>query len=208
MSERWKPKKGEKYWVIDNYAKVWRHTYSNDTYDSAFYSVGNCFRTEAEARSAAKKFKDLMLSLHEPVSECSQVPKIEVDDRGVKMPEWCKVGEWCYCLDDDGNDKYFKITQIKDNFIYGEDWDIDYHFVKQARPRPYNAEEMRGLVGKVVDNDHGSTFLVTAFVPDNGGGVCIDGVVYNAEDLRACFGVGSKTCEKLEHLNEKGEWVE
>lgn len=133
---------------------------------------------------------------------------IERPVKELKLPDWCKVGEWCYCLDDDGNPKYFKITTIKDNYIYGEDWDIDYHFVKQAHPRPYNAKEMRGLIGKAVGDEHGNLFFVTAFVVDDGGAVCVNGVVYNANDLLEVFTIDNEPCGVLEHLNENGEWVE
>ena len=126
-------------------------------------------------------------------------------ERHAKLPDWCKIGEWCYCLDDDGNGKYFKITKIKDNYIYGEDWDIDYHFVRQARLRPYNAEEMRGLVGKVVYTIEDKTFLVLAH---SGNTVLFGDVLHTPEDLTLDiykFPDGSP-CGCLEHL-ENGEWV-
>lgn len=126
-----------------------------------------------------------------------------------KLPDWCKVGEWCYCLDDDGNPKYFKITTIKDNYIYGEDWDIDYHFVSRAHLRSYNAKEMKALVGRTVDSDTGARYLVTKFYDTlEGGEVCIDGIYYSADALLAKFTIDGNPCGKLEHLNENGEWVE
>lgn len=129
-------------------------------------------------------------------------------ERPTKLSKWCKVGEWCFCLDD-GNCKYFKITKIKDNFIYGEDCVIDYHFVKQARLRPYNAEEMRGLVGMVICKGR-SVHFVTGYedVFDGEGMVHVNGGLYSANDLlQKGFTYDTRPCGRLEHLNDEGEWV-
>lgn len=123
-----------------------------------------------------------------------------------KLPDWCKVGEWCYCLDDDGKCKYFKITKIKDNYIYGEDWDIDYHHIRQARLRPYNAGEMRGLVGKVIERNS-SAYLVYSFAHDDlETTVSIEGKYLSENTLLKDFTIDGKPCGVLEHL-ENGEWV-
>ena len=138
-----------------------------------------------------------------------QKSRIKRPAKKPELPGWCKVGEWCFCLDDDGNCKYFKITKIKDNFIYGEDWDIDYHFVKQARLRPYNAEEMRGLVGILIRKGP-SLHIVTDYtnVIDGECMVHVNGCLYSANDLLRQFAIDNEPCGVLEHLNEKGEWVE
>lgn len=104
MTKRWKPKKGKPYWTIDTFAKVWRQTYSNDTYDSAFYSIGNCFSTENEAISAAEKFKALLLSLQEPIIDCNQLPKLtsEVFDHP-DCPTWAK---WA-AVDNNGSAQWY-----------------------------------------------------------------------------------------------------
>ena len=299
MNERWKPMKGETYWVVGRDATVHKFKWSSDGYDSDNYDIGNCFKTKEEAQAAAEKVKTLLLSLHDNDTAASfsipdTVPKIEVDDRGVvldlkplpdtlpkltaevfnrqdcpedakiaivnqdgsacfgsfatakpaygfwygkgdgkwfillgkwdasdwqtslverpvtetKLPEWCKVGEWCYYLDDDWNGKYFKITKIKDNYIYGEDWDIDYHHIKQARLRPYNAEEMRGLVGTLIRKGP-SLHIITGYenVIDDECMVHVNGCLYNANDLLRQFAIDNEPCGVLEHLNEKGEWV-
>ena len=134
---------------------------------------------------------------------------IERPVKETALPDWCKVGEWCFCLDDDGDCKYFKIAKIKDNFIYGEDWDIDYHFVKQARLRPYNADEMKSLMGKVIEKGP-SMHIVTGFenVFDNECMVHVNGCLYSANDLLRQFAIDNAPCGVLEHLNDKGEWVE
>ena len=134
---------------------------------------------------------------------------IERPAKKPELPDWCKVGEWCFCLDDDGNCKYFKITKIKDNFIYGEDWDIDYHFVKQARLRPYNADEMRGLVGILIRKGQ-SLHIVTGYedVLDGECMIHVNGYLYSANDLLRQFTIDNAPCGVLEHWSENGEWVE
>ena len=272
MSERWKPEHGEDYYCVAAIGVVYGYVWRDDSLDSLHYESGNCFKTKTEAEAAAEKFKSLLLSLHEPTAECSQLPKLttEVFDRedcpkwakwatvdqdgdGVyfagkpsispcgpwwdrtidhetigkydasdwknslierpsKLPDWCKVGEWGYCLDDDGNCKYFKITRIEDNFIYGEDWGIDYHFVKQARLRPYNAEEMKALVGKVIEDNYSAHLVIGLIKPDPAENVSCHvraSQSWLASDkLLQQFTIDGHPCGVLEHLNEKGEWVE
>jgi hypothetical protein len=48
-------------------------------------------------------------------------------------------------------------------------------------------------------------FLVTAFVTGDGGEVCVDGVVYNADDLLECYTIDGHQCGVFEHL-ENGKW--
>lgn len=67
MTERWKPKSGEEYWLVDlkrgsAHSLIWL----DDLTDCAFHEFGNCFRTMEEAEVAAEKVKALLLSLHEP----------------------------------------------------------------------------------------------------------------------------------------------
>lgn len=90
MSERWKPEIGEQYWVVaftDTVQSVWR----SDVADNSRWRMGNCFKTKEEAVVALKKITALLLSLHEPVTECNQLPKltVEVFDRP-DCPGWAK----------------------------------------------------------------------------------------------------------------------
>jgi hypothetical protein len=130
-------------------------------------------------------------------------------ERPAKLPEWCKQGEWIYT----SSEQYLKIEGIsidlqKIELSNGAIWskqDIIDEAVP-ARLRLYNAEEMQGLIGKVVGNEHGNMFLITAFVAYDGGEVCADGVVYNADDLLETYTINGSPCGVLEHL-ENGEWV-
>ena len=91
MTKRWKPKTGKRYFALAADATVAENTWRDDWCDRSLHSSGNCFRTEAEAELASKKFKELLLSLHEPTTDCDQLPKLtaEVFDR-LDCPEWAK----------------------------------------------------------------------------------------------------------------------
>jgi hypothetical protein len=134
-------------------------------------------------------------------------------ERPAKLPDWCKV-------DAIGWHKrcgYFKVTYI-DNVSKRADIQqmedkskgyLSFHTVcnetTQARLRPYNAEEMRGLVGKVVCGIEDKTFLVLSY---SGNKVFFGEFGHTAEDLTLDiykFPDGSR-CGVLEHL-EEGEWV-
>jgi hypothetical protein len=92
MSERWKPKHGELYYYISTTGVVTTEKFNEcDAGKTNRCLCGNCFRTAVEAESAAEKFKAFLLSLHEPVTDCNQLPKLtaEVFNRP-DCPEWAK----------------------------------------------------------------------------------------------------------------------
>lgn len=151
---------------------------------------------------------------------------IERPAKETKLPDWCKVGEWVY---DGIREKYRKIIRIDMTIkgcspviFFNEAADllcpsmqlnsIGGRFLRPARPRPYNADEMRGLVGKVVDKKDGDSFLVTAYTPKldsrNLSAVSIDDMWVMADDVLECYTIAGNPAGVLEHLNEKGEWVQ
>jgi hypothetical protein len=127
------------------------------------------------------------------------------------FPEWCKVGEWVYspfgC--DPTRGTYFKITKIDDICIFGENDVCHVDYAVRARLRPYNSEEMKALVGKVIEKGP-SLPMVTGFenVFDNECMVHANGCLYNANNLLQRFTVNGSPCGVLEHLNENLEWEE
>lgn len=130
----------------------------------------------------------------EAVTDCNQ------------LPVWCKVGAIIYNTD---NLTYFEVAKIDNSVIHGrciESGIYEYeikHFA-QARKRPYNAEEMRGLLGKVIV-DGESEFFVSAYygeVKYLAAGLFCE---FDAQSLMRCSCDG-KPCYVLEHL-ENGEWV-
>lgn len=60
---KWEPKRGEKYYYIDNLGDVSCTTYNTSTLDSIRIKFGNCFQTKEQAKSAAEKVKELLKSL-------------------------------------------------------------------------------------------------------------------------------------------------
>lgn len=207
MSERWKPEKYERYWIIA-FSEVVQSEWRADCADLIRWRMGNCFKTKEEAVDALKKITALLLSLHEPTKDFNQLPKLtaKVFDRP-DCPEWCKVGEWIY---DKEINSYSQVSE-KDVTKYIQEVRklISKGAVVPARLRPFNTEEMKALVGRTVAPDYGAVFLVTKFVATGEGGkVCVDGIYYDADRLLDEFTIDGKSAGVLEHLNGKGEWVE
>lgn len=59
----WKPKKGAYYYTISCGGVVYSECWNCNLFEEDLFSLGNVFRTRAEAESAAKKVKKLLLSL-------------------------------------------------------------------------------------------------------------------------------------------------
>ncbi len=58
--EVWKPKAEEVYYYISPEMDVIPSAWFNDIQDKAYFNIGNCFQTEAEAQAMADKFKELL----------------------------------------------------------------------------------------------------------------------------------------------------
>lgn len=125
-------------------------------------------------------------------------------ERPAKLPDWCKEGEWVF---DTTINKYIKVST--DDIIkysakvckYISDGEI-----VQARLRPYNAGEMKALVGKVIER-YSSAYLVISYAHDDfETTVYIEGKYLSADNLLRDFTINGKPCGVLEHL-ENGEWV-
>lgn len=141
-----------------------------------------------------------------------------------KLPDWVKVGELGYepmigyykIVNFFNKGKIVQILRFENNTTYAlgiKDFN-PYHC--EARKRPFNADEMRVLVGKVLtDKGNGNVTMVTDFINEydkyedyNYCMIYAYGEHYVAEDLINEYTIDDKPCYKLEHLNEKGEWVE
>lgn len=107
MTERWKPEYDETYWIVDTKYNpaVMPVKWVGCRYGHNQYCNGNFFKTRDEAVAAAEKVKALLLSLHEPVTNCNQLPKLtaEVFDRP-DCPEWAKYA----AVDQDGEGWYYE----------------------------------------------------------------------------------------------------
>lgn len=135
------------------------------------------------------------------------------EDKEIKgLPEWVKE---CAIGYDNEQERYFEVTNVSENgvdieFPIGICATLSYSDMQncsEARKRPFNAEEMRGLIGKVIRADF-VYYLVHTYLEYKGGKVLIGNENhYNADGLMG-FTVDGKPCYVLEHKNEKGEWVE
>lgn len=277
--ERRKPEDNQKYYFVSNMLTVSENTYIMDCeVDRLRYENGNCFFTAAEAKAAAEKVKALLLSLHEPatdcsqsVTDCNQLPKLTAEvfdrpdcpewaryaavdaaclaywyqyppiadervgaweysknkrqlidqyfnrsdwqnsliERPKKKPDWCKVGEWVWTTT---YNAYFKVDEFNGLFIDGEDLDGSSYSVTlenavPARLRPYNAKEMKALVGKILADKDGNMNIVEGWSADIEK-VRFDHLYYSAVKLLNNFTIDGKPCGVFEHRNDAGEWVE
>lgn len=276
MSERWKPEDEQKYYFVSNMLTVGENTYMEDCEVDRFrYGNGNCFKTQAEAESAAKKVKALLLSLHDSIQnkslpkltaevfnhpDCpawakwaavdgngyayyySERPFILSDDFGWRvacgkntqcelipgkfthinrsdslierpeeLPEWVEIGGYVY----DARNGYGKIVSgsVKSCYIEfdggaGVFVPEEFAGLKQARLRPYNADEMKALVGKPITMLDGAVCLCTVYSKRDES-VILDDIHWDAQELLdSGYTIDNKPCGVWEHLNENGEWVE
>ena len=138
--------------------------------------------------------------------ENTQVKLPEQPSNPRMLPDWVKVGEWVY---DTTIKEYACIKKEESKGWYFEH--IEDGTIIQARKRPFNAEEMKALVGKVVEHKK-NLHLVTNYLEDstdNTPYVCVGTNWREAKGLiEHGYTIDGKPCYVLEHLNDKGEWVE
>ncbi len=150
------------------------------------------------------------------ITDDAEPPKQEEE-----LPEWCKQDAWVF----DCNEREF--AQVKD--ITGEIEDVDLVYrgttervtkskkyiidcCLQARIRPYCDQEMKRLVGRILDNGT-RRVMVTACEPDNVIAKSQE-VVFMADDwftaddlIENHYYIDGKPCGRLE-FNDDGEWKE
>lgn len=131
-----------------------------------------------------------------------------------KLPDWFKVGAIGY---DNKLNEYFEITNIdNDNVVVKFIETSGYfsyqyfnEFCSEARKRPFNAYEMKALVGKVIEGTSIDFRALIHYYTSADDSVCTIYNSYNAKELmESHIAIDGKPCYVLEHLNEKGEWVE
>ena len=73
--KRWKPKQGDEFFCIDSCGKIEKTFFTTNLNADLFrYKVGNCFKTEAEA----KKEQDRMLAEQELLDLCDGDGNVEI----------------------------------------------------------------------------------------------------------------------------------
>lgn len=130
-------------------------------------------------------------------------------ERPAKLPDWCKEGEWVYLC----NGTYSRIVSINDCHVNLENGisvgkNSIHEEMVSAILRPYNAEEMKALVGKVVKKGQ-RLYLVTAYFEEQQSIIIgsLSSALLNAELLIGNnITIDGKPCGVLEHF-EEGEWV-
>lgn len=156
----------------------------------------------------------------ETTTKTSRLPKLtaKVFKRPAKaLPDWCKVGRCGY---DNEQERYFEVTNIDKKWVDIEYLDdgigatCDYSDIQkcsEARKRPYNAEEMKALVGKIITSTDGDVSIITDYSPHsaeyNVASIYFIGGWSTADELlKYNYTIDGKPCYVLEHL-ESGEWV-
>jgi hypothetical protein len=195
MSERWKPEDGQKYYFVSNMLTVVDGNYIKGyDFDRLRYENGNCFKTEAEAHAAAEKVQALLLSLHNTTQD-------------EQLSDCFKVGEWVAYYKDKGY-KYFKIAKIELNRLYSEDGKFCLMCdVGKAHIRPYNADEMSALVGKVINHQESGDRIFVFGYDRSDNTVETMHFFITATQLLNEYTIDGAPCGVFEHL-ENGEWVE
>ena len=130
-------------------------------------------------------------------------------ERSAQLPDWVEVGGYVY----DPRNGYGKIVSgsVKSCYIEFDGGAGDFvpeafAELKQARLRPYNAEELRGLVGKVLQYGR-HTSLVTMYNGNVDDVFVGDGDWFSASVLLKECTLDGNPAGVLEHL-EDGEWKE
>ena len=134
-------------------------------------------------------------------------------ERPAKLPDWCKVGEWVWDIDDS---RYVKIISITDMVLLCTKGKCTYYeelkdmkvLYSHTQLRPYNVDELKALVGKPITMSDGAVCLCTAY-SERDKTVIIDNLHWDTQELRdsGCT-IDGEPCGVLQHFNEKGAWVD
>lgn len=132
-----------------------------------------------------------------------------------QLPDWVKVGEWVYCpttrnygevVDQQGNTVLLRPFGSDDDEVFSKDINIILERGKPARKRPFNVYEMKAMVGKVLSGDKFDYCALITYTEAEM--IETQHYTYTSDELINGYTIDGKPCYKLEHLNEKGEWVE
>jgi hypothetical protein len=140
--------------------------------------------------------------------------KEETTTKSSQLPDWCKVGEWVYNVEK----KQYQTISLINGTVTCKNIDSEgctqYGYgafmgdCVEARKRPFNAEEMQGLVGKVIETKN-QIAIVIGYIKNSNRILLGNDNFLSAEQLINLEATSNcKPCYVLEHKNEKGEWVE
>lgn len=95
-TKRWKPKDGERYYIIKEYGRVVDIKWDNVDFDNGCYNFHNCFKTEEEAQKELDRRiaeQELLDLVDWKDGECSE---IVYDFRDKEFSIKCLCTETCY----------------------------------------------------------------------------------------------------------------
>lgn len=116
----WKPECNKKYWIINGFMVVDSSWY-NDNVDYGCYEIGNCFKTEKEAKFALEKLK-VEAELRRFAEENNEY---EIDWTDRKQNKWLI----CYNYDSKNIDTGYDNT-LRTHYIYFSSKEIAKQAIK------------------------------------------------------------------------------
>ncbi len=116
----WKPECDKNYWIINGF-RVVNSSWDNDNVDYRRYEIGNCFKTEKEAKFALEKLKveTELRRFAEENNEC------EIDWTDRKQNKWLI----CYNYDSKNIDTGYDNT-LRTHYIYFSSKEIAKQAIK------------------------------------------------------------------------------
>ena len=116
----WKPECNKNYWIINGF-RVVNSSWDNDNVDYRRYEIGNCFKTEKEAKFALEKLKveAELRRFAEENNEC------EIDWTDRKQNKWLI----CYNYDSKNIDTGYDDT-LRTHYIYFSSKEIAKQAIK------------------------------------------------------------------------------
>lgn len=131
----------------------------------------------------------------------------EVETPVPKVPEWCKIGAWCY-IHSGGIDtgKYQKIEAVHFGFVQTE-YLVPIVNISEARLRPWNDDELKSKVGKVFEMGNGDLTLCLGYCRDIADLIFVGKLMSAQSFAESDWKLDGSPCGVLEHKNEQGEWV-
>ena len=170
-----------------------------------------CGKCVCEARALKFEKLDCAGRLAENWREEDALPKLlNTQEATPVLPEWCKVGAWCYDYIDNDFAKVVAINPLELEYRNGDARGLDSDYrISEARVRPWTIDEIKPLLPLVVaDRAARSNFHSVIFAASDRFvwlGASYGGIEYSA--LLAGFDkLDGSPCGVLEHL-ENGEWV-
>lgn len=81
------PRIGDNYYYLNGFGDVYHANYTNDAYDRDAIKIGNCFRTEEEAKFELERLK--------VIAEMKKFAELKYRDWDGWEPHYCIVYDYC-----------------------------------------------------------------------------------------------------------------